>query len=324
MKAVVCDNFDGIEGLREHDIPIPAPKEGELLIKVHNCGINYPDLLMITGQYQIKPTLPFSPGAEVSGTIAEVGVGVRDFEPGQTVIAAVGWGGMAEYCIAKADQTFHMRGNLRMIDGSASVVTYGTSYHALKDKAKLESDEIIAILGAAGGIGMSTIQMAKAMNARVIAITTSERKLSFVKDLGADYTIDYNTEDVREKIKEITNGNGLDVVVDPVGGKLTELLLRSLKFGGRHLIVGFASGQIPKIPLNLPLLKSCSVHGVFWTRFRHEKSNQNRENFRQIIEWLENGVIGPHIERVYSIDEYAVALKTLATGKVLGKLVLQN
>ena len=263
MKAVLCKEY-GLPGkLVVEDIPSPKPATGQVVVSVKACGVNFPDTLIIQGKYQFKPALPFSPGGEVAGVVKEIGEGVTRVKPGDRVIAFNTWGGFAEEMVVDADRTIPMLASMDFIPASAFVLTYGTSYHALKDRAEIKAGETMLVLGAAGGVGLAAIQLGKAMGARVIAAASSDEKLKVCRDNGADDLINYGSEDLRARVKAITAGKGVDVVYDPVGGAYSELALRDMAWKGRFLVVGFAAGDIPKVPLNLTLLKGCSIVGVF-------------------------------------------------------------
>ncbi len=323
MKAVLCENFGPIDNLIVKDVRKPTPKEDEVRIRVQHCGLNFPDILITQGKYQIRPELPFSPGAEVAGIVDQIGQKVKGLHIGDRVIAATGYGSMAEYCLAKASQTFKLPSSIPSEKGAASVVTYGTVLHALKDRANIQKSDTTLVLGAAGGIGTASIQIAKALGNEVITAASSDEKIDMLMRLGADYAINYSEQSLKDEVKRGTNGEGVNIVVDPIGGSMSEAALRTLKWEGTHLAIGFASGSIPKIPLNLPLLKGCNISGVFWSRFRENFPDKNRSNFQQIIQWLGSGVVNPIIERIYAFEDYQEALKHLSSGKAKGKLVIK-
>ena len=267
MKAVLC-KFHGLpESLVVEDIESPVPGDGEVLVHVRAAGVNFPDALIIQNKYQIKPPLPFTPGGELAGVVAAVGAGVSQFAVGQSVIALTLFGAFAEQVVVSQDKLIPMPEGMPYEIAGSFLMTYGTCYHALHDRARLKAGETVLVLGAAGGIGIAAIELAKAAGARVIAAASSDDKLAVCRDQGADETINYQTEDLRERIKGLTGGRGVDVVVDPVGGRFSQAALRSTAWRGRFLVVGFADGEIPKIPLNLVLLKGCAIVGVFWGDF---------------------------------------------------------
>ncbi len=322
MKAVLCKELGMPEKLVIEDIASPRPAKGQVVVSVKACGVNFPDTLMIQGKYQFKPELPFSPGGEVAGVVKELGEGVAGVKPGDRVIAFNTWGGFAEEMVVDADRTIAIPAGMDFIPASALVLTYGTSYHALKDRADLKAGETLLVLGASGGVGLATIQLGKAMGARVIAAASSDEKLKVCRDNGADETINYTSEDLRARVKAITAGNGVDVVYDPVGGPYSELALRDMAWKGRFLVVGFAAGEIPKVPLNLTLLKGCSIVGVFWGAFTKKEPERNRENNRQLMALYAQGKIKPHIHATYPLERAAAALNEVLDKRVSGKVVL--
>ena len=264
MKAILCKAWGGPESLVLEELPSPRPGAGEVVIDVKAAGVNFPDVLIIQNKYQVKPPLPFAPGAELAGVIKETGAGVTGFAPGDRVIAMVSWGAYAEECVAPAAQLVSMPPGLDFATAAAFTLTYGTSWHALKDRGQLRAGETLLVLGAAGGVGLAAVEIGKALGARVIAAASSAEKLAVCRAHGADETIDYATEDLRARLKQLTGDKGADVVYDPVGGPYTEPAIRSTAWRGRYLIVGFANGEIPRIPLNLMLLKGSSLVGVYW------------------------------------------------------------
>ena len=322
MKAVLCKEY-GLPGkLVIEDIPSPKPASGQVVVSVKACGVNFPDTLIIQGKYQFKPEMPFSPGGEVAGVVKEIGEGVKRVKPGDRVIAFNTWGGFAEEMVVDADRTIPMPARMDFIPAAAFVLTYGTSYHALKDRAEIKAGESLLVLGAAGGVGLAAIQLGKAMGARVIAAASSEEKLKVCRDNGADETINYGSEDLRARVKAITAGKGVDVVYDPVGGPYSEPALRDMAWKGRFLVVGFAAGDIPKVPLNLTLLKGCSIVGVFWGAFTRNEPERNRENNWDLMAMYAAGKIKPHIHATYPLERAAEALNEVLNKRVSGKVVL--
>jgi len=322
MKAVLCKEY-GLPGkLVIEDIPSPKPASGQVVVSVKACGVNFPDTLIIQGKYQFKPEMPFSPGGEVAGVIKEIGEGVKRVKPGDRVIAFNTWGGFAEEMVVDADRTIAMPASMDFIPASAFILTYGTSYHALKDRAEIKAGETLLVLGAAGGVGLAALQLGKAMGARVIAAASSDEKLKVCRDNGADETINYGSEDLRARVKIITAGKGVDVVYDPVGGPYSEPALRELAWKGRFLVVGFAAGDIPKVPLNLTLLKGCSIIGVFWGAFTRNEPERNRENNWELMAMYAAGKIKPHIHATYPLERAAEALNEVLNKRVSGKVVL--
>jgi NADPH2:quinone reductase len=322
MKAVLCKEW-GLPGkLVVEDVPSPKPAAGQVLVSVKACGVNFPDTLIIQGKYQFKPEMPFSPGGEVAGVVKQVGENVTRVKAGDRVIAFNTWGGFAEEMVVDADRTIPMPAPMDFVPASAFVLTYGTSYHALKDRADIKAGESLLVLGAAGGVGLAAIQLGKAMGARVIAAASSDAKLQVCKDNGADELINYGSEDLRARVKAITAGKGIDVVYDPVGGPYSEPALRDMAWKGRFLVVGFAAGDIPKVPLNLTLLKGCSIVGVFWGAFTKNEPDRNRENNWELMAMYAAGKIKPHIHATYPLERAAEALNEVLNKRVTGKVVL--
>lgn len=322
MKAILCEHFGMPDQLKLRELPNPLPKENQVVIEVEACGVNFPDILIIQNKYQFKPELPFSPGGEVVGKVIGLGENVDNFKLGDLVLGLCGWGGLAEQVVVDANRVFKLQDKLDLKLAAATLYNYGTSFHALKDRGKLKEGETLLVLGAAGGVGLAAVELGKIMGARVIAAASSEEKLNLCKDRGADETINYEQEDLKQRIKELTNGNGVDVVFDPVGGKFTEPALRGIAWKGRFLVVGFSNGEIPKIPMNLPLLKGCEIVGVFWGRFSKLHPENNLENLQQLQSWLLKGKIkGPRIQE-YSLDQAPSALEALLDRKKLRKGVV--
>jgi NADPH2:quinone reductase len=322
MRAVLCKQFGPPSSLVVEDVPSPVAGPGRLVVSVKACGVNFPDTLIIQGQYQFKPELPFSPGGEVAGIVKAVGEGVTRFKPGDRVIAATTWGGYAEEVVAEAARTLPMPDGMDFATAAAFTLTYGTSHHALKDRAVLQPGETLLVLGAAGGVGLAAVELGKAMGARVIAAASSPAKLAVCRDHGADELIDYAAEDLRERIKALTGGRGVDVVYDPVGGDYSEPALRGMAWRGRFLVVGFAAGRIPSLPLNLPLLKGCAVLGVFWGAFTRNEPERNAANLRELMQWIGDGRLRPHVSARYPLERAADALDDLVQRRVHGKVVL--
>ena len=322
MKAVLCKSFGPPESLVFADIDTPTPGADQVLIGIKACGVNFPDTLIIQGKYQYKPPLPFAPGGEVAGVIEAIGEGVDGFAPGDRVIAFTGWGGFAEKVLADAPRLIRMPDAMDYVTAAALVMTYGTSLHALKDRAHLQAGETLLVLGAAGGVGLAAVELGKAMGARVIAAASSTEKLAICREHGADELIDYGSENLKERVKALTDNKGADVIYDPVGGVYAEPALRGVAWEGRYLVVGFAAGEIPRIPLNLPLLKACAIIGVFWGEFSRRFPQQNDANLHALLSWLEQGRIKPHIGTCYPLERAAAALKLLSLRQALGKVVL--
>jgi NADPH2:quinone reductase len=322
MKAVLCKELGPPEKLVVEDVPSLKAGKGQVVVSVKAAGVNFPDTLIIQGKYQFKPEPPFSPGGEVAGVIKEVGEGVAGFKPGDRVIAAATWGGFAQELVADADRLVRMPDEMDFVSASAFVLTYGTSYHALKDRAQLRAGETLLVLGASGGVGLSAIQIGKTIGARVIAAASSDAKLAVCKSNGADELINYASEDLRTRVKAITASRGVDVVYDPVGGSYSELALRDMAWNGRFLVVGFAAGDIPKIPLNLALLKGCSIVGVFWGAFTKNEAQKNRRNNEELMQLFVAGKVKPHIHATYPLERAAEALNEVLHKRVSGKVVL--
>ncbi|WP_280153893.1 NADPH:quinone oxidoreductase family protein [Piscinibacter sp. XHJ-5] len=322
MKAVLCKRYGPPSELVVEDVPSPKPGEGQVLVAVHAAGVNFPDTLIIQGKYQFKPELPFSPGGEVAGIVRAVGPGVTGIAPGDRVIAATTWGGYAEEVVAEAKRIIPMPDGMDFDTAATFVLTYGTSHHALKDRAALQPGETLLVLGAAGGVGLAAVELGKAMGARVIAAASSDDKLATCREHGADETINYSTDDLRERIKALTADRGVDVVYDPVGGDLSEPALRSMAWNGRFLVVGFAAGSIPSIPLNLALLKGCAIVGVFWGAFTRNEPRRNEANLQELLAWFKAGKVRPHISARYPLERAADALRDVMERKVKGKVVL--
>ncbi|HAU82518.1 NADPH:quinone oxidoreductase family protein [Burkholderiales bacterium] len=324
MRAVLCKELGMPESLVLEEVPGLIPGPGQVLISVQACGVNFPDTLIIQGKYQFKPDLPFSPGGEISGVVKQVGSDVDSLKIGDRVIAFSTWGGFAEELVVDQTRTVIISDKMDYERASAFVLTYGTSYHALKDRAHLREGETLLILGASGGVGLAAIQLGKAMGATVIAAASNPEKLSACQENGADYVINYAQDDLRQSVKEITKGRGVDVIYDPVGGSFSEKALRDMSWGGRFLVVGFAAGEIPKVPLNIPLLKGCSIVGVFWGEFTKREPDLNKQNNQELMDLFDQGKISPHIHRVYPLEKAGEALNELLQKRVIGKVVLST
>jgi len=322
MKAVVCKQFGPPDSLLVEDLPSPHAGPGEVVLTVKAASVNFPDVLIIQNKYQFKPPLPFSPGSELAGTVKEVGAGVAAFKPGDKVMAFTTYGAFAEEVKTEATRLVPLPHGMDFVTGAAFLLTYATSDHALRDRGALRAGETLLVLGAAGGVGLAAIDIGKALGARVIACASSEEKLAVCRSHGADAGINYATEDLRERIQAIAGKSGVDVVYDPVGGPYTEPAFRSLAWRGRLLVVGFAAGDIPKLPLNLALLKGASVVGVFWGDFARREPGQFAQSVRQLGEWYRQGKLRPHVSQTFPLEKAAEALKLMAARQVKGKLVL--
>ncbi len=322
MKAILCTQFGLPEELTLREVASPKPGRGQVVVSVKACGVNFPDTLLIQNKYQFKPPLPFSPGGEVSGIVSEVGEGVKHLQVGDAVLAMTGWGGFAEEVVADATATVPIPPGIDFVTAASVLYTYGTSYHALKNRAQLQPGETLLVLGAAGGVGLAAVQLGVLMGANVIAAASSDDKLAVCKKMGASATINYSTEDIKEAMKAITEGNGANVIYDPVGDRYTEPALRSIAWKGRYLVVGFAGGEIPKIPLNLPLLKGCQIVGVFWGAFAKNEPRENQKNFQQLLSWIEKGNLKQHVHQTYPLADAPHALRDIMERRVVGKAVV--
>jgi NADPH2:quinone reductase len=322
MKAMLCKAFGPPESLVLEDIEPLEPGRGQVVVGVKACGVNFPDTLIIRGAYQLKPPLPFSPGGEVSGIVKRVGAGVDGVKPGDRVIAFSFFGGFAEEMLVGADALIPMPAAMDFDTAASFALTYGTDMHALKDRAQLRPGETLLVLGAAGGIGLAAVEIGKAMGAKVIAAASSDEKLEICRRHGADAVINYSNEDLKERINALTARQGVDVILDPVGGAYSEPALRGMAWNGRFLVIGFTAGDIPRIPLNLPLLKGCSIVGVFWGSFAVRDPRHNQENMQQLLGWLESGKLKPHISARYPLQRAADALNDILQRKMVGKAVL--
>jgi NADPH:quinone reductase len=322
MKAVVCRQWGPPESLViEERVPLEAGP-GQVVVSVKAAGVNFPDTLIIENKYQYKPELPFSPGSEVAGLIKAVGAGVEEWKPGDRVIAQTTYGGFAEEIATSPGQLIAIPEGVDFPQAATLGLAYGTSYYGLIERGKLQAGETLLVLGASGGVGIAAIEIGKILGARVIAAASSDAKLSVCREHGADETINYATEDMRARVKASTGGKGIDVVYDPVGGSYSEPALRDMAWGGRFLVVGFAAGDIPKIPLNLPLIKGCSIVGVWWGAFAKRDWARHRAHIAQLGRWHAEGRIRPHISAAYPLERAADALNALAQRGVTGKVVL--
>jgi NADPH:quinone reductase len=321
MKAVLCIEHGPPSSLVVRDVPALEPAEGQVVVAVKACGVNFPDTLIIEGRYQFQPPLPFSPGGEIAGVVTRVGPGVTGVAEGDRVIAICGFGGFAEEVAVNAAQVIPMPDAMDFASASAFVFTYGTDIYALRDRAHLAAGETLLVLGAAGGTGLAAVELGAAMGARVIAAASSKEKLALCYECGAADGIDYSTEDLKTRIKEITGGRGVDVCFDPVGGDYAEAALRGMAWDGRYLVIGFVAG-IPRIPLNLVLLKSCQIVGVFWGAFTARDPARNRELLAELFALWEQGKIRPRISATYPLERAAEALTDIAERRALGKIVL--
>ncbi len=327
MHAWLCETLEGVEKLRWAELPTPEPKAGEVRIAIKAASLNFPDLLTVKGQYQFKPPLPFVPGSEFSGLVEAIGEGVAHLKAGQAVACVGSAGGFGTHACVNAAAVMPLPPGFDVVDGAAFGLTYGTSHHALLDRAQMKAGETVLVLGAAGGVGTAAIQIAKAIGARVIAAVSSDAKADFCKKLGADATLSYasgNAQELRDAIKRLTDGKGPDIVYDPVGGDLAEPVFRSIGWRGRYLVVGFAQGGIPSLPLNLALLKGASIVGVFWGDFVRREPKASAAGMMQLAHWYREGKIKPVIDCRLPMAEVRAAYARMGTRQVLGKVVLVN
>jgi NADPH:quinone reductase len=322
MKALLCKAYGPPSSLVLEEVPTPEPGPKQVLIKVAACGVNFPDTLIIQGKYQFKPPFPFAPGSEAAGTIQRVGSEVKNFKVGDRVIASLGNGGFAEEAVANEERLIPLPDGMDFIHASAFVMTYGTSLYALENRGHLKAGETLLVLGAAGGVGIAAVEIGKAMGARVIAAASTEEKLALCRAHGADETINYDTENLRERINALTAGRGIDVVYDPVGGPYAEPALRSLAWEGRFLVIGFAAGEIPRIPLNLALLKSCDIVGVFWGAFLPRDKAATKAHYDQLMGLYRSGKLHPPVTATYKLSEATKALEAFMARQVKGKVVV--
>ena len=324
MKAWLCENPVGVQALKWTELPTPTPGADEVLIRIQAASLNFPDLLIVQNKYQMKPALPFVPGSEYAGVIDAVGSDVKHLKVGQTVACLSGTGGFATHTLAPAKLCLPLTPSFNAVDAAAFIMIYATSYHALVDRAELQAGETVLILGAAGGVGSSAIQIAKAMGAKVIAAASTDEKCALCRQLGADEVINYTNGDFREQIKALTQGKGPDVIYDPVGGEFSEPAFRSIAWRGRYLVVGFAAGPIPALPWNLALLKGASIVGVFWGDFAKREPQKNAEMMVTLTDWYEHKKIKPFIDSTMPMDQLMQAYERMNSRAVQGKLVMVN
>ncbi len=322
MKAVLCVEHGDPEKLVVSDIPVPQPAKGQVRIAVKAVGVNFPDTLIIRNLYQFKPALPFSPGGECAGIVSAVGEGVSDVAVGESVIAMTGHGAMAEEVIANRSQVVKMAPGMPFDIAAGFTMTYGTSHHALKQRGQLKPGETLLVLGAAGGVGLTAVELGKVMGAKVIAAASSDEKLALCREMGADEVINYSSEDLKERVKALTGGKGADVIYDPVGDRFAEPAFRGIAWNGRYLVIGFAAGAIPALPLNLPLIKGASIVGVFWGAFTQAEPALHAKNMEELLRWYADGKLKPHVSRHFPLDEGAAAIRWMMDRKALGKVVL--
>ncbi|MFC1688751.1 NADPH:quinone oxidoreductase family protein [Pseudomonadota bacterium] len=322
MKALVCREFGTADKLALDERNDPVPSRGEVLVDIKAAGINFPDLLVISGQYQVKTAPPFVPGSEASGVVAATGEGVTRFKPGDRVIITPTLGAFAEKCLASENHCMHLPENMTFEQGAGFTVTYATSYHALRQCTELRKGETVLVLGAAGGVGTTAVEIAKAFGARVIAAASSDEKLAFARETGADEGINYSTTPLREAVKSLTDGKGVDVVYDPVGGDLALQAFRSLAWQGRYLVIGFASGDIPAFPANIALLKEARITGVWWGTWGKHNPDTLRQNLDELTEMIQRGDLKPRVTGTYPVERYVDAFAAVSERRAQGKVVL--
>jgi NADPH2:quinone reductase len=323
MKALLCTHYGTPDDLELADIADPTAAAGEAVVRIGAAALNFFDTLIIAGKYQTKPAMPFSPAAEFAGTVEGLGPGVTSVKVGDRVVGYAGYGAARERIAIAADRLVKIPDGLDVDRAAGLCVTYGTTLYALKDRARLKHGETLAVLGASGGVGLAAVELGRLMGARVIACASSAEKITFAKKHGADDGIDYGKDDLKDALRRLTDGRGVDVIYDPVGGAYSESALRSIAWQGRFLVVGFAAGDIPKLPLNLTLLKGCDVLGVFWGSWIQRDPDGHRANTEQLLAWAAEGKLSSHVHAVYPLKDAAVALKAIAARQVMGKVILR-
>ncbi|GFM54787.1 NADPH:quinone oxidoreductase [Pseudomonas cichorii] len=322
MKALLCKAFGPADTLTLENVDSPVIKKNEILLDVQAAGVNFPDTLIIEGKYQFKPPFPFSPGGEAAGIISQVGEKITHLKPGDRVMALTGWGSFAEQVAVPGYNVLPIPEAMDFTTAAAFSMTYGTSMHALKQRANLQPGETLLVLGASGGVGLAAVEIGKALGARVIAAASSAEKLEVARNAGADELINYSETSLKDEVKRLTAGNGVDVIYDPVGGDLFDQAIRSIAWNGRLLVVGFASGRIPELPVNLALLKGASVVGVFWGSFAQRQPQDNAANFKQLFDWYAEGKLKPLVSQVYPLERGAEAIEVLGKRSAVGKVVV--
>ncbi len=323
MRAMVVREFGGLDALNLEDIASPALGTGQVRVRVHACGVNFADTLIIKGEYQVKPEFPFAPGLECAGEIIEVGDGVTGFALGQRVLAMTGYGGFSEEAVVTETACVPLPDEMSDVDAAAFPVAYGTSHVGLTYKAGLKANEVLLVHGASGGVGLTAVEIGKHLGATVIATASSAEKLEVARSKGADHLIDYSTEEIRERVKELTGGKGADVIYDPVGGKAFEASLRCINFEGRIVVIGFASGTIPQIPANIILIKNLDVLGLYWGSYMAKKPQVIVDSFTELMGWYVEGAIRPHVSAIYPLADAKQALTDMLTRKSTGKIVIE-
>jgi NADPH2:quinone reductase len=322
VKALVCREYGPPETLKIEDLSVPAPGAGEILVDTRAAGINFPDLLLIAGKYQVNMPPPFVPGIEVSGVVEAVGKGVTRFSPGDRIIATPKAGGFAEKCVASDNLCMPLPTGMGFEEGAGFTITYATSYHAFRQSTELKPGETVLVLGAAGGVGITAVEIAKALGAKVIAAASSDEKLAFAREAGADETINYSNLSLRDAVKNTTGGKGVDVVYDPVGGELAQMALRSLAWHGRYLVIGFASGDIPAFPANIALLKEASIIGVWWGTWSTNNVGDSLQNMTELAAMVEAGKLNPKVTESFPLERFEDAFAAISERRAKGKVVL--
>ncbi len=323
MKAILCNTLGGPENLVLADIPAPEPQPGEVLIRVKAAALNFLDTLILRGKYQFKPDLPFSPGSEVAGIVERTGPAVPDLMPGQRVMGYARFNGCREFVALPAKNLLPIPEGVANEAAAGLTITYGTAIYGLRDRGRLKAGETVAVLGASGGAGLAAVEIAKALGAHVIACASSPEKLAICRQHGADALVNYDSEDLRESLRTLTNDRGVDIVYDCVGDRYAEPALRSIAWAGRYLVVGFAAGEIPRIPLNLLLLKGCEMAGVFFGRFTELEPEAHRRNMEQLLQWCRDATLSPHIGQVFALEDTAKAVTLLESRKSVGKIIIR-
>ena len=322
MKAALCKTLDGPDGIVIADLPDPSPGPGEVVVRVRAAALNFLDTLITRGKYQVKPDLPFSPAGEYAGEVHQIGAGVTAFKIGDRVCGWGGYGGARQLLVTKAEALIAVPASVTNEIAASFIVTYGTAMHGLKDRGQVKAGETVAVLGASGGAGLAAVEVAKLMGATVIAAASSDDKLAVCREHGADHTINYATDDLKQALRDATGGKGVDVVYDCVGGPYAEPALRSIAWLGRYLVIGFAAGDIPKIPLNLTLLKSCDIRGVYWGDAVRRDPASHRANLKQMLGWIADGKLRPHIHATFPLDQTADAIRLLDARTASGKVII--
>ena len=322
MRAILCREFGDPSILEPGEIAEPEIQPGVVKIQIHSAGLNFPDTLMISGKYQSKPPFPFAPGMECAGTVVEVGDGVTRFRVGDRVMADHGHGGLAEYVLARESRTYRIPDNMPFDQAAGFPITYGTTYHALVDRAAIQPGEVLLVHGAAGGVGLNAVEIGRLLGATVIGTVGSDEKKDIVRRYGADHVINYSTENFRDAVKDLTGGEGADVIYDPVSGDVFDQSVRCINWEGRLLIIGFASGRIAQLKTNLALLKGCSIVGVYWGEFANRSPAVNQENFAKMFQWYADGKIKPHVSRHFPLEETSDAMRFILSRKSTGKVIV--